>query len=237
MTLILALDTSTRTGSLALRDETGTVGLLTLSVALTHSQGLMPAADMLLRHAGRTVDDLTAVACVTGPGSFTGLRVGIATAQGLAYSRQLPCAGLSSLTVLAWALPHARHPLVPLLPARKGWLYARLFQWYKDAPKPMSGELCVEPDELIQHIHEPAVLYGPGLEPYRETFREMLGHQFIELPKTADLPRAEWLAELAARELEAGRGVPPARLQPNYLGPSQAEINWRQSRAPAAPTS
>lgn len=237
MTLILALDTATRTGSLALRGATGTVGLLTLSVALTHSQGLMPAADTLLRHTGHTVDDLTAVACVTGPGSYTGLRVGIATAQGLAFPRQLPCVGISSLTVLAWALPHARFPVCPLLSARKGWLYARLFQWYKDAPKPMTGELCVEPDELIQHMRGPAVLYGPGLEPYRDTFREMLGHQFIELPKTADLPRADWLAELAARELEAGRGVPPAQLQPHYLGPSQAEINWRPSRAPAAPPS
>ncbi|HXK95344.1 MAG TPA: tRNA (adenosine(37)-N6)-threonylcarbamoyltransferase complex dimerization subunit type 1 TsaB [bacterium] len=237
MTLILALDTSTPTGSIALRNEEGIVGLLTLSVALTHSQGLMPAVDALLRQAGRAADDLTALACVTGPGSYTGLRIGIATAQGLAFPRQLPCVGISSLTVLAWAAPHAGYPVCPLLSARKGWLYARLFQWYKDTPKPLTGEMCVEPDGLIQHIQEATLLYGPGLEPYRKAFRDMLGHQFIEAPGVLDLPRADWLAELAAQELAAGRGTPPAQLQPHYLGPSQAELNWKKLQTSAPPSS
>jgi tRNA threonylcarbamoyladenosine biosynthesis protein TsaB len=234
--LLLAIDTSTSTGSIALRGDAGIVGLLTASVDLTHSEGLMPAVDNLLRRTGRTVDEITALACVAGPGSYTGLRVGVATAQGLALAKNLPCVGISSLDTLAWALPHARYPICPLLPARKGWLYARLYRWEGDAPQPLTEELYVEPDELIRSIQEPTILYGPGLEAYRRSLQEMLGEQFVSAPDVCNLPRADIAAELAARELLAGRSLTAEHLLPYYLGPSQAEINWKRRQAEPPPT-
>lgn len=235
--LLLAIDTSTSTGSIALYGDSEIVGLFTVSVDLTHSEGLMPAVDDLLRRTGRTVDEISALACVTGPGSYTGLRVGAATAQGLALAKNLPCVGISSLNVLAWALPHARYPVCPLLPARKGWLYARVYRWEGDAPHPLTEELYIEPDELIRSIEETTIFYGPGLERYRQTLQEMLAEQYVSAPGVCDLPRADLLAELAVRELAAGRALPAEQLLPYYLGPSQAELNWKRHQAEAAPPS
>ncbi|MBN2327535.1 MAG: tRNA (adenosine(37)-N6)-threonylcarbamoyltransferase complex dimerization subunit type 1 TsaB [Candidatus Omnitrophica bacterium] len=232
--LVLALDASSPVGSIALHDESGSVGVFTVSVDLTHSEGLMPAVADLLRRAGKSVDDLTALACITGPGSYTGLRVGIASAQGLALAKNLPCVGLSSLDVLSWALPMARFQLCPLLPARKGWLYARLYRWGNSSPQAATEELYVQPDELASYIDEPTVFYGPGLAPYRRDLQEMLEEQFIAVPDVFHLPRADILAELAVRELKKGGGVSLERLLPHYLGPSQAEINWKRRQASGA---
>ncbi|MGC9328140.1 MAG: tRNA (adenosine(37)-N6)-threonylcarbamoyltransferase complex dimerization subunit type 1 TsaB, partial [Candidatus Hinthialibacter sp.] len=200
----------------------------------THSEGLMPAVDDLLRRTGKSVDDLTALACTTGPGSYTGLRISIASVQGLALAKNLPCVGLSSLDVLAWALPMATFQLCPLLPARKGWLYARLYRWENSSPQAATDELYVQPDGLASFIDQPTVFYGPGLAPYRDVLREMLEDQFIAAPDVLNLPRADILAELAARELKKGGVVPPERLLPHYLGPSQAEINWKRRQASGA---
>ncbi len=233
--VLLAIDTSTAIGSVALRSESGIIGLMTVSVDLTHSEGLMPAVDDLLRRTGQSVDDISALACVTGPGSYTGLRVGIAAAQGLALAKNLSCVGISSFEVLAWMLPYTRYLFCPLLSARKGWLYARLYRWMEEKPQPVSDELYIEPDELIRFIQEPTIFFGPGLAPCGEILRETLQDQFIRVPDVCNLPRADILAELAARELSDGRGVPPERLLPCYLGPSQAEINWKNRRTEIAP--
>lgn len=226
--LIAAIDTSSIAGSVALRDGERLIGHLTVGVGLTHSEGLMPALDALLRLAGKSVREITAVACVTGPGSYTGLRVGAATAQGIAYANQIPCLAFTPFEVLAWAVPRTAALVCPLLPARKGWLYAQCFKWNGDAPAPESEELYVEPAELLKHINEPAILFGPGLPPHRETLRGMLEDDFLELPEAFDAPRADILAGLAWRKLNEGGGIPPHQLIPRYLGPSQAEINWKK---------
>jgi tRNA threonylcarbamoyladenosine biosynthesis protein TsaB len=226
--LLLAIDTSSPIGSVALRDEKRLVGLLTACVKSTHSEGLMPAVDSLLHRTGRDVSELTALACTSGPGSYTGLRVGMATGQGIAFALGLPCVALSTLDVFAESVPYAAYPLCPILPARKGWLYARMYRRQNGEILPCTDELYVQPDELIKRIQEPMIFYGPGLESYRSDLRETLGSLFFELPCVWDVPRADILAELAFRKLRNGGGMEPARLLPHYLGPSQAEVNWKQ---------
>lgn len=230
--LILGIDTSSSIGSIALRSEAGVIGLMTVSVDLTHSEGLMPAIDALLQRTRRSVHDITAVACVSGPGSYTGLRVGIASAQGIAFAHSLPCVSVNSLEVLAWAAPHAPYPICPLLIARRGWFYARFFRWAGNGPEPIGEELNIQTDDLIKRIQEPTVLLGPGLPPHREMLRDILQEQFVELSPVFDLPRADILVELAAQAIEQGRTVPPEELLPHYLGPSQAELNWTQRPSP-----
>ncbi len=226
--LILAIDTASPTGSTALRNDSGLVALITVSVDQTHSEGLMPAVDDLFNRARLKPDDLTAVACVTGPGSYTGLRIGAAAAQGIAFANHLPCAAFTSLDVLAWSVPHAVYPVCPVLPARKGWLYARLYRWIDANPQPITDELYIKPDELITQIQEPTLIYGPGLNPYRIMLQEILGDAFVNLPLVFDSPRADILAELAARAVREGNTIDPEQLLPHYLGPSQAEINWKK---------
>jgi tRNA threonylcarbamoyladenosine biosynthesis protein TsaB len=227
-TVLLAIDTSTPIGSVALRSHQGVAGLITVSVQTTHSEGLMPAIDTLLQHTHTESSDIEAVACVTGPGSYTGLRIGIATAQGIALANNATCVGIPAFDVLARALPYARYPLCPLMPARKGWVYARMYRWDEIGPRPISEEMNVQPDELVKDVHEPTLFYGPGFPAVREMLQEILQEELIACPPVHDLPRADLLTELAARELEQGHGIDPSLLQPHYLGPSQAEVNWKK---------
>ncbi len=227
--LILAFDTSTTIGSMALWSEKGLVSLFTTNVEQTHSEGLIPALKFVLNYSNHYVDDISAVACVCGPGSYTGLRIGICTAQGVAYTCRLPCFAFNSLDILARAAGKTPYLLVPLVPARKDWLYTRLYRWQNDEVEAVSEELNIQPDELITHIHEPAMLYGPGLMPYVDQFKGMLKELFIPLPDVFNQPRADIVAELAAERFAKGEMMlEPDELTPHYLGPSQAEINWKK---------
>lgn len=228
--MLLALDTSTSTGSVALHGEKGLLGLLTISVDSTHSEGLMPAIDGLLHRAGACMDDITAVACVAGPGSYTGLRIGVATAQGLALAKNLPCVSLSSLDVLANVLPHSMYPLCPMLPARKGWVYTRLFRWVNGTLHAVTDELNIQIDDLIPLIKEPTIFYGPGLPGQDVFLREILGDQQIQVLPFFNVPRADVLAEMAYQKWIRGETVNAGQLVPHYLGQSQAEMNWYSNK-------
>ena len=120
---ILALETSTLAGSAALLEGGRIVGESLLDVALTHSERLMAMVDRLIQDSGWRATDLEALAVSTGPGSFTGLRIGIATAKGLALALGVPVAPVPTLDALAWNLPFADALVCPLLDARKGEVY------------------------------------------------------------------------------------------------------------------
>ena len=129
---ILALESATLAGGAALLDGDVVVGESRTNIALTHSERLMVAVDRLLGDAGWTVKDLEGLAVSVGPGSFTGLRVGIATAKGLAVTLGLPVAPVPTLDALAAILPFADAPVCPLLDARKGEVYCCLYRWRGD---------------------------------------------------------------------------------------------------------
>jgi tRNA threonylcarbamoyladenosine biosynthesis protein TsaB len=126
---ILALETATLAGSVAVLDEERVVGQLLLDVALTHSERLMAMVDALLAGCAVAPAELGALAVSVGPGSFTGLRVGIATAKGLGFALGLPVAPVPTLDAMAELLPFADAPVAPLLDARKGEVYLSLYRW------------------------------------------------------------------------------------------------------------
>ena len=125
--LMLALDTASPTGSVALVQGECLLGESLLNLKTTHSERLLGVVDRLLEGLGCTLDQLDALAVVRGPGSFTGLRVGMATAKGLALALELPLVGISSLAALAANAPFARMPVCALLDARKDEVYAGLY--------------------------------------------------------------------------------------------------------------
>ncbi len=227
---VLAIDTSTSTGGVALRDDNRLLGAISVSVDLTHSEGLMPALDALLSRCGIRVNEIDAVACSVGPGSFTGLRVGVASAQGLASARGLPCVALPTLDLLAWQAPFSQYQLCPIISARKGWIYTRFFRWDDKQPNPTSDEYSIEIDELISKIQEQTIIYGPALPEYREMLLGVLGDECIQPPDTLNTPNPVVLAELGMKKLQQGGAISAQDLLPHYIAASQAEVNWKQRR-------
>jgi tRNA threonylcarbamoyladenosine biosynthesis protein TsaB len=225
--LVLGIETSTMQGGVALLGAEGLVAEYTLSVAATHSERLLPALDRVLQDAGVTLEGVDGIAVSLGPGSFTGLRIGVSTAKGLAYATGIPLVGVPTLEAMAWALPSARWQLCPVLDARKHEVYAALFQHERDGLRRVSDDQALAPEALCALIRKPTLLFGDGLAAYRETFGHLLGEHLLIPPVANRGGRAACVAELGRQRLLAGERADLASLTPAYLRPSEAELRRR----------
>ena len=124
---IIGIDTSTAAGGVALAESGRLVAEYTLQLTATHSERLMPALQQVMADAGWEGSSVDAIAVVLGPGSFTGLRIGVATAKALAYTWQIPVVGVSALTALAWQVGWAGQVVVPMVDARRQTVYTQVF--------------------------------------------------------------------------------------------------------------
>jgi tRNA threonylcarbamoyladenosine biosynthesis protein TsaB len=205
---VLALDTTTFRGSLAWLEGDDLLGEIRVSSAEGHSAWLMAGVDLLLSSLGRSLADLDGLAVTLGPGSFTGLRVGIATVQGLALGAGKPCVGLSALDVLASQVP--RGPVVAVMDAFRNEVYAGV---YEDG-RPVGPPYCGPLEGLPFRRGEPPVFLGDGVLRYRDLLRRLWPQgRTLEV----DLLLAAPLARLAAPALAEGRGSGPGTLTPLYL--------------------
>ena len=125
--LILAFETSAKAGSVALMDETKLLGESYQNTGLTHSQTLLQMAQQLLADCGKTPEDVTAVAVAQGPGSFTGVRIGVAAAKGFSWGSQIPCYGVSTLEAMVRQLGIWQGYVCPVMDARRGQVYNAVF--------------------------------------------------------------------------------------------------------------
>src|SRR6058998_2301943 len=157
---VLAVETSTMSGGAALLDGERVVGEYILDVRITHSERLMVAVDQLLSDAGWSAGDLEGLAVAVGPGSFTGLRVGLSTVKGLALALSIPVAAVPTLDAMAAMLPFAALPVCPVLDARKGEVYASLYRWDGVAMRREWEYLALAPEALAARLGEPAIVLG-----------------------------------------------------------------------------
>jgi tRNA threonylcarbamoyladenosine biosynthesis protein TsaB len=226
---ILALDTSTSLASIAITVDEKIAAESTFNTDRTLSARLIPEIERLLVLAGVTVADIDLFAASTGPGSFTGVRGGIATIQGLALAGGKPCVGFSSLSLLAMNFPLAAHPVCTLLDARKSEVYAALFNCSTTIPTHLLNNCVLPPERLIDLLHQthrsPVIFCGDGAVRYRELISERSGHQAIFAPFPLHTARASNAAPLALYAFRIGNSLEPSRLLPTYLRASEAEIN------------
>jgi tRNA threonylcarbamoyladenosine biosynthesis protein TsaB len=195
---MLALDTATLQASVALWD--GRVIAERSERVTTHSERLMPIIDELLREAGWRANELDAVACGAGPGSFTGLRIGLATAKGLCFALSKPLALVSSLEALAARAPAGR--VCALLDAYKCEVYAGLFTVENGAPRAEAAEEVLAPEKLREKLPPGIALVGDGALRYRALFADFPLLDDIPGPRAAEIAR---LGESRAqRDLHAG---------------------------------
>lgn len=229
--LILALDTATLVSSVALAGPDRLLAELTLQTKKTHSERLMPHIEQLLALADTDKTAVGAVAVSIGPGSFTGLRIGLATAKALAYALHIPLVGVPTLAALAFGCPAPGTFLAPTMDAQKGNIYVALYRWQngglEEIMAPAVMEHAVAAAELRTRAGQALVL-GEAVDMYAAAFRAA-GHVVAE-PHVA-MPRAGSVALLGARLLAAGTSHDAMTLEPYYIRRSEAEELWEKRRS------
>ncbi len=223
--ILLTIQTASPAGSVALNDGEQLLAEFNLDSRKTPTEWLLPAIDDLLVKTGLTKDSLDAIGIVRGPGAFTGLRVGLATAKGLALALGCPLLGVSSLQCLAMQLPFPQMPVCVMLDARKQEVYSCLYQWESGFPRAISNEQVVKPDKLLAEIQGDALFVGNGALVYRSLIVRQLSSRAHFAPDFFNLPRAAAAAALALSEWQAGRTFSADEMMPSYLRPSEAELN------------
>jgi tRNA threonylcarbamoyladenosine biosynthesis protein TsaB len=219
--LLLALETATRATSVALLRGEQLIAEEFGAAGRDAAESLLPAVDAVLREAGVGVEQLEAFAVSIGPGSFTGLRVGLSTLKGLAFGSARLLAPVSTLAALACTPARRDLPVVPLLDARRGEVYAAAFDLAGELPRPIVEEGVYTPAELVARLPARCVLVGEGVALCGAEIREGLGPGVLAVPGD---PAARHVGVLGARLLARGEGVPVADAVPHYLRRAEAEV-------------
>lgn len=221
---VLAIDTSANVATAAVAEEDVLLGEYILNHKKTHSQKIMVMIDELLRDLELNVRDIDLFAVADGPGSFTGLRIGVATMKALAHSVNKPIVGISPLAGMAYNLPYAEHIIVPVMDARANRVYTASYIWdegFKEITEPEATTI----EECVANCGElmETIFVGDGAVVHRGYIREKLGDKAIFAPATAMGQRASSIAALAVEKAKRGEDSTYLDLKPVYLRKSQAE--------------
>ena len=230
---LLAIDTAGKTAAVAvLRDEV-LLYEATANNGLTHSETLLPMVDTALKACGLRCADIDLYGVTAGPGSFTGLRIGLAAVKGMALPRQTPCAGVSTLEALAWGMA-GQGTVVGALDARRGQVYWAGFDLAThDRLTPDAAAPVQALENFVAGCKKPLFFVGDGAALCYNRFSELPG--VLPCPQPLRVLRGSGVALAARRMLQAGRTVPPAELLPDYHRLSQAERERAEREGRAAP--
>ena len=176
--------------------------------------------------SGIRAGELDGLAVTVGPGSFTGLRIGISTIKGLAHALDKPVVGISSLDVLAWQCADRSYLICSLLDARKGEVYSATYRYSDDTLTRKSPEIASAPETVVQKIKAPCVFIGNGAQLYRRNIIRLLGDLAHFAPKSQNIIRASSVAFLSMQKFEKHDTVAAADLVPHYIRKSDAELNF-----------
>jgi tRNA threonylcarbamoyladenosine biosynthesis protein TsaB len=225
-TVILALETATMCGSVAIVTESRCVAEFSLQTGETHSRRLLGGVDWLLQETGIEWQGIDAVAVSHGPGSFTGLRIGLATAKGLALSAGAKLIGVGTLDGLAAQFYAAGDVLIcPVLDARKKEVYCGFYKCDEQGIPGLQGEYqVISPETLCEKIDGPVVLLGDGAEVFGDLFREKLAGLLRVASPGTYFPRASTIGLLAFDKWQKEEFLDPATAEPIYIRASEAEL-------------
>ena len=223
--LILAFETSAKAASVALLDNGKLLGESYQNTGLTHSQTLMVMAEDTLKQCGKTAADVSAVAVAAGPGSFTGVRIGVAAAKGFAWGAELPCYGVSTLEAMAESLNVWEGYVCPCMDARRSQVYNALFRAEGGKLTRITEDRAIALGDLkteLEKLERPVFLVGDGANLCYNTLKDQVPS--LVLPAEHRIhQRAVGVAVAAQRMHDAGIAPSGGELAPNYLRLSQAE--------------
>lgn len=224
--VILALETATSCGSLALVAEGRCLAEYSLNTSLAHSKNLLAGINRLLEQTDTDWPQLAAIAVSLGPGSFTGLRVALATAKGLCLAADKPLIGVSTLYGLACQFPFLPLPICPLIDARKKEIYTALYQNLPEGGLvELKPPMAIRPENLYEFISGPTLLVGDALPLYGELFNNLPGAKTLIAPPDIFFARAAAIGLAGWRHYRAGKFIDPASATPLYVRASDAELH------------
>jgi tRNA threonylcarbamoyladenosine biosynthesis protein TsaB len=225
---ILAIETSTRVGSVAIVEDESLIAEYTLNVVATHSERLLSAVDHILSDSRITIQEIEGFAVSLGPGSFTGLRIGLSTVKGLALATGKGVVGVPTLDVLAHNLAFTHLLVCPLLDARKEEVYTALYKGDgKGMLRKLTPDLALKPDDLLERIKEPVIFLGDGVQAYRDKVIHFQGDHLFA-PSYLNQPRASVLAKLGLEKFRQGEILKEEEILPLYCRAPEAEIVWKE---------
>jgi tRNA threonylcarbamoyladenosine biosynthesis protein TsaB len=227
---VMGIDTATQCGGVALLEDERTRAVIKFDLPVTHSLRLMPAVDLLLRTVGISPAEIEVMGVVIGPGSFTGLRIGLSVAKGLAFGNQCTMVGIKSLEALAWGHAPTEKLLCPVVDARRGEVYAAGYRKEKEKLTQELAERVCTIEQLVSEIQEEAIFMGNGALRYQTELQEALGARCVWARPEYFFPSPEVAARLAYEKYQAGKRDDPLTLEPFYVRRSDAELRGGQNK-------
>jgi tRNA threonylcarbamoyladenosine biosynthesis protein TsaB len=234
---ILAVETSTMLGGIAICDDAaGLIAEVRLNVKSTHSERLMTEIDHVLRRSSLTVSDMDVFAVAIGPGSFTGLRIGLGTVKGFSYATGNPIVSVPTLEAFAWNFPFSMYPVCTMLDARKKEVYAAVFRWDQEGFARLIDETSIRVEKLLRNLRgtgdnmeggfpcEKIIFIGEGAVLYKDKIVEEMGDSAVFPPAEKMIPSPENVASLGMKKALRGEFSEPVGLVPFYIRRSEAEI-------------
>lgn len=223
---VLGIDTSTMTGGAALLSGEELVGESLLNIRTTHSERLLPALEELLGHARVKLEEVGLISVVTGPGSFTGLRIGLATAKGFGYTLGIPLVGVTTLEAYGWQFQVFPGIVVALMDARRQSAFWQAFQNGRSLTEPGHGALSDILDWCAANPAEPCLFVGDGAVNYRSEIEAALPGAVFP-PSSQSLLRPSAAAHLGYLRFLAGDVSDAFALNPTYMRLTEAERKWQ----------
>jgi tRNA threonylcarbamoyladenosine biosynthesis protein TsaB len=229
---ILAIETSTLLGGIAILDDaSGLIAEVKLNVKSTHSERLMSEIGHIIDKTGLHLNNIDVFAVSIGPGSFTGLRIGVSAVKGFAYATGKPIVAVPTLEALAWNLAYSRHPVCTMFDARKKEVYAAAFRWEGDGFQRVAVEMSAKVDWVLECMEEEwslpgeKILFtGEGSLLYRDMIISRLGEKALFPPPDKMIPSPANVAYLGLQKALRGEFSEPVSLVPFYIRKSEAEM-------------
>lgn len=220
---ILSLDTTAEVCTAAICNGDKLIAEMTVNTGNTHSQTLLPVVEQILKISGMSLNDVDYFACSTGPGSFTGVRIGVATIKGTAYGKNKPCVSVSTLEALAYNLIGYDGIICPVMNARRNQVYNALFRCNGGKITRLCPDRALSIDELdeeLSSLDERIYLVGDG---YGITVKGFKKTKTEYVPERIRYQSGYSVAQCALKQIDAGEIFSDSAIKPIYLRPSQAE--------------
>ncbi|MBS4534640.1 tRNA (adenosine(37)-N6)-threonylcarbamoyltransferase complex dimerization subunit type 1 TsaB [Clostridium sp. D2Q-14] len=228
---VLAIESSSRVATCAVMDENSLLGEYIINDKMTHSKKLMPAIGELMTSLDLKPEDIDVYSGSTGPGSFTGLRIGLASIKAMAHAHEKEVIGIPTMDALAFNMPYVEGIVVPMMDARRDRVYTGIYKWEYGVFNTIMEQDVLSVDEIIDILlkrNERIVVNGDGGVKYRDVLTEKLEDRVVFSPNSTNMPRASSVAELAIMKIKNGEGIDYRKLIPDYLRKSQAERQYEK---------